>query len=129
MPKKILIIDDEEQIRKMYKESLVLGGHLVETCQNGQQAVQKLITGQPDYNLILLDIMMPGLDGINVLKQIKSDTSPACNIPVFMLTNLSTYPLKQEALGLGAEKFLAKVDLTPKQILEEINEFFSLNEI
>ena len=124
MSKKIFLIDDEEQIRKMYEEMFVLDGHIVETCQNGQQAVEKLITGQPDYDIILLDIMMPGLDGINVLKKIKADTSPASHIPVFMLTNLSTHPLKQEALDLGAEKFLAKVDLTPKQILKEINKFF-----
>ena len=125
MPKKIFLIEDEEQIMKMYKEALVLNGHIVETSRNGQEAVEKLTTGQPDHNLILLDIMMPGLDGINVLKQIKADTSPACNIPVFILTNLSTESLKEEALSLGAEQFLSKIDLTPKEILEKINNFFS----
>ena len=125
MPKKIFLIEDEEQIRKMYKETLVLGGCIVETSQNGQEAVEKLTTGQPDHDLILLDIMMPGLDGINVLKRIKADISPARHIPVFMLTNLFTEPLKQEALSLGAKQFLSKIDLTPKEILEKINSFFS----
>ena len=129
MSKKIFLIDDEEQIRKMYKETFVLDGHIVETCQNGQQAVEKLITGQPDYDLILLDIMMPGLDGINVLKRIKADISPARHIPVFMLTNLFTEPLKQEALSLGAKQFLSKIDLTPKTILEIIDNFFSSSEV
>ena len=125
MSKKIFLIEDEEQIRKMYEEALVSGGYVVETSQNGQQAVEKLTTDNSDYSLILLDIMMPGLDGINVLKQIKANTSPAHSIPVFILTNLSTESLKKEALSLGAEQFLSKIDLTPKEILEIINKFFS----
>ena len=126
MIKKIFLIEDEEQIRKMYEEALVSGGYVVETSQNGQQAVENLTTDNSDYSLILLDIMMPGLDGINILKQIKANTSPARSIPVFILTNLSTEPLEKEALSLGAEQFLSKIDLTPKEILEIINKFFSI---
>jgi len=113
----------------MYEKTLTLSGYIVETSQNGQQAIKKLITGQPNHDLILLDIMMPGLDGINVLKQIKAEGSPGRHIPVFMLTNLSTKSLKEEALSLGAEQFLSKIDLTPKTILEIIDKFFSSIEV
>ncbi len=65
----------------MYEEALVSGGYVVETSQNGQQAVEKLTTDNSDYSLILLDIMMPGLDGINILKLNQSQYFPCPQHP------------------------------------------------
>ncbi len=123
--KRILLVEDEILIREMYQYALNQRGYTVETAEDGEQALEKLINQKLTYDLILLDVMMPKLDGISVLKKIKQPDSPAKAIPVFLLTNLGIESVIKEALSVGAYKCLIKSNMLPLQILEEIDTFFT----
>lgn len=128
MNKKILLVEDEKLIRDMYQMAFSQAGFQVEPAEDGQQAIEKLTVEAPDYDLVLLDVMMPKADGISVLKKIKTGDSPAKNIPVFLLTNLGMDSLIKEALTLGAEQFFVKSNYLPKQIVAEVEDYFTRHE-
>lgn len=121
--KRILLVEDEEMIREMYKLAIQNAGYQIDTSEDGESAALKINTTDPQYDLVLLDIMLPKLDGISVLKQIKADDKTK-NIPVFLLTNLGLEDLVKEALELGAQQYLVKSNILPKQIVAEIDTFF-----
>ena len=126
MNKKILLVEDEKMIREMYEIVLKHAGYAVDFAEDGEIAVQKLSQPNPDYDLVLLDLMMPKLDGINVLKIIKAPDSPSRHIPVFLLTNLGMDNLIKEAMSHGADKFLVKANYLPKQVVDEITAFLKV---
>lgn len=123
MKHKILLVEDEDMIREMYQMILTQNGYDVDTAADGETAVAKLTTGKPDYNLILLDIMLPQVDGISILKKMKAEGSPSKKIPVILLTNINFDDLVKEAMDLGADKYLVKSNTLPQQIIEEVNTF------
>ena len=99
--KKILIVDDEEGIRLLYQEELELDGFAVETAKNGDQALEKFKTAPPD--LVILDINMPGMNGIEVLRQMK-EVNPG--LPVILS---SAYPEYKQDLGAWAsDEYIVK---------------------
>lgn len=124
MGKKILLIEDELFLREIYERALVQKGYQVDSVADGQAALERLTKTQ-EYDLILLDIMLPKASGISVLKEIKQELSPAKNIPVYVLTNLGQDSVVQEALALGAKKYLIKSAQLPLQIVAEVDAFFS----
>ena len=104
--KKILIIDDEEAFCQLIKENLeVTGNYEVITATNGKSGVRAALEQRPD--LILLDIMMPVVDGIKVLKMLKSDEK-TLSIPVVMLTAKDDEETKCEAASLFDDHYLVK---------------------
>ena len=116
---KILLVEDEELLRKMYRKKLELAFE-VETAADGEEGLAKAREFKPD--LMLLDIVMPKLNGIGVLKKIKAD--PVINwIPVVMLTNLATGAAIQECLEAGSQGYIIKSDSTPSRLLQEIKKF------
>jgi len=116
---KILLVEDEELLRKMYRKKLELAFE-VETAADGEEGLAKAREFKPD--LILLDIVMPKLNGIGVLKKIKAD--PVINwIPVVMLTNLATGAAIQECLEAGSQGYIIKSDSTPSKLLQEVKKF------
>ncbi len=123
MTKRILLVEDEDMIREMYQLALAQAGFEVESVADGQIAVETL-TQDSNFDIILLDVMLPGLDGISVLKALKDQNLPAAQIPVFLLTNLGLEDLVKEALELGAKKYLIKSNVLPQQIIEEVSVFF-----
>jgi two-component system alkaline phosphatase synthesis response regulator PhoP len=118
MPK-ILLVDDETTILKMYGDCLTTAGMEVETAKNGDEGVSKAKSGKPD--LILLDIMMPSLNGLDALKELKSDPSTR-NIPVYLLTNLPESASGDKPKELEANGYLVKVEIEPKKLIEIVNE-------
>lgn len=99
--KKILVVDDEEGIRLLYQEELDMEGFAVETAKNGDQALEKFKTAPPD--LVILDINMPGLNGIEVLRQMK-EVNPG--LPVILS---SAYPeYKQDFGAWASDEYLVK---------------------
>lgn len=117
---KILLVEDEELLCKMYRRKLELGNLEVEIAADGEEGLAKAREFKPD--LILLDIVMPKLNGIQVLKKIKAD--PVINwIPVVMLTNLATGAAIQECLEAGSQGYIIKSDSTPSRLLQEIKKF------
>lgn len=114
---KILIIEDEQFIRDIYKRQIEKIGFEVDGFGNGKEGLAALEHGE--YNLILLDIMLPDINGLEILKQIKQN--PALSkIPVIMLTNLGQDEVIKEGFALGANSYLIKASYTPDQIAAEV---------
>lgn len=115
--KKALIVEDDVFVISIYETKLEHEGFEVEVAGNGLEALKKLENFKPD--LILLDILMPYLDGLGTLKEMKKNQDWK-NIPVIMLTNLSEKDKVEEALSLGADDYLIKSHFTPSEVIVKI---------
>lgn len=122
MPPKTLIIEDEQFIRDIYKRQLEKAGITVDGFGNGAEGLQAI--SQNKYDIILLDIMLPDLNGLEILKQIKQNPSLK-NIPVIMLTNLGQDEVIKEGFALGAQGYFIKASYTPDQIVQEVKKVLS----
>ncbi|KAG8526635.1 uncharacterized protein KY384_008064 [Bacidia gigantensis] len=100
----ILVVDDENNIRKTIQLTLQHSGHTVETAADGQEALQKFYSGT-HYDLIFLDQRMPGLEGLTVLGQMRYERPEA---KIIMATAVGTIDLAVEAMRAGATNFLRK---------------------
>lgn len=118
-PPTILIVEDDLPLSKLYSTALTNKGYRVENAFNGQKALELLEKGLP-IDLILLDIIMPMLDGIELLKILKKPDSNYKNIPVYMLTNMENKETIQEAMDNGANGYFLKMDKNPSQLISEI---------
>lgn len=126
MQKKILIIEDEVILGDMYITKFKSEGFEVFLARNGEDGIKISAKEKPD--LILLDILMPGITGFGVLEKLKQNKETK-NIPVLILTNLSDPPNIEKSFQLGAKEFLLKTDYTPQELvkkIEKILEFFKL---
>ncbi len=113
---KILVVEDEQTLLKMIQITFEVAGYEVLTALNGKEAIEKL-GDTPD--LILLDILMPGEDGIETLKKIKQ-RSDSREIPVIILTNFNDPEKRNAAKSAGAIEYLVKSDQDVDQILEKV---------
>lgn len=114
---KILLIEDDVFLLKMYRKKFQVAGYDVDTAQNGKDGLEKVPAYKPD--LIVMDIMMPKLDGLAALDRLKADESTK-HIPVLILTNLSSTEDAQTAVTKGAVGYLVKSNLTPDEIVDKI---------
>lgn len=121
MTKKILVVDDDQYIRELYEELLKDYGYSVDSATNGSEGLEKI--QKNTYDLILLDIMMPKMDGIEVLKVANKEKLISKNGPIVLLTNLAHDPVIKEATSLGAAAYLIKADLTPDQMIMKVKEY------
>lgn len=117
--KRIMIIEDDIFVLDIYNLKLSQSGFNVICASNGKEGIQKLQTEKTIPDLILLDIVMPYLNGIEVLTQIKTDERLK-NIPVLLLTNLSQKKEISQGMQLGAVDYLIKSHFTPSEVLEKI---------
>jgi DNA-binding response OmpR family regulator len=117
----ILIIDDDQYLRELYQEILTQEGYLVTASVEGHEGLEKI--SKNNYDLILLDIMMPKLDGISVLKEMQAKNLMAKVKKIVLLTNLAHGPVISEASKLGVKDYLIKADLTPDELVAKIKEF------
>lgn len=122
--KKILVVEDDQFLLEMYSAKLKSSGFLVDIAQNGEQAVSKAEEFMPD--LILLDIVIPKLDGFEVLKKLR-DNPKTRNIKVIALTNLGQQSEVEKGMSLGADDYFIKAHFTPSEIVYRINKFFEKN--
>lgn len=99
--KKILVVDDEENIRELYRDELVEEGYQVELADDGLQALSKFESFRPD--LVTLDVMMPGMDGIEVLRRIR-EKNPS--VPVLLLTAFGEF--KQDFNTWASDAYIVK---------------------
>jgi DNA-binding response OmpR family regulator len=118
--KKILIIEDDQMIGSMYRTKLEQENFIVLTATNGAQGLELALNEKPD--LVMLDIIMPQLDGFSVLRQLRENEGTK-NTPIIMLTNLGTDEDKDKGQKLGATDYLIKANLTPAQISEIIKKY------
>jgi pilus assembly protein CpaE len=105
MPEKILLVDDEELMRKMTSAVLIKNGFDVLTAENGKEALESLKTYHAD--LILMDVMMPEMDGFSVCRLIRADPSIG-SIPIIMLTSLDALDNKVKGFEAGADDYVVK---------------------
>jgi len=117
-PKTILIIEDEAAIAQMYRLKLEMNGYKVEIALDGESGLKLISSVKPD--LVLLDIMMPHMNGDEVLKKIRSNPNTE-NLPVLILTNIGDESLRNRLEKLGVTSYIQKSDLTPKHILAKVN--------
>lgn len=121
MAKKVIVIDDDLYIRELYVEVLKNAGYEVDSAVNGEDAYNKLKNG--GYSLILLDIMMPKMDGLEIMDTLKKNPPTVKNGPILLLTNLDHEPLVKDALDKGASAFIIKADITPEVLLEQVKKY------
>jgi len=105
-------------VSDIYQTKISKEGFKVISAENGIEAIKKLEESIPD--LILLDIVMPYMDGIDVLRKIKKEEKWK-KIPVILLTNLSDKEKIEEALGIGADDYLIKSHFTPSEVISKVN--------
>ncbi len=124
--KKILLIEDDAYIRSLYEDVLRHAGFEIIVAVDGEDALSKAssVTG---FDLVLLDIMLPKLTGMEVLKAFREDSSPMKSVPVYLLTNLGEDTVAKEAYKMGADGYLLKAKYLPKELIAEVNKFFVKN--
>lgn len=119
---KVLIVEDDSFLLKMYSKKFELEGFEVQTAADGADGLAKMKSFQP--GLVLMDIMMPKMSGLEAMEKAKADPATR-NIPVLVLTNLSTTDDAENAVKKGAVGFLVKSDVTPSQVLTKAKEILS----
>jgi len=116
MPK-ILIIEDDKFLRELIVRKLTDEGFEIEEAIDGEEGIKKTKEIKPD--LVLLDLILPGMDGFEVLSRIKGDPLLA-SIPVIILSNLGQREDIEKGLKLGAVDYLVKANFTPNEIIEKV---------
>ncbi len=119
--KKILVVEDDKFLRELIVQKLLKEGYTVVEAIDGEQGIQKAASEKPDG--ILLDIILPGVDGFEVLRKIKvqEDTK---DIPVVILSNLGQQDDIERGISLGAKDYLIKAEFTPGEIVEKVKAIF-----
>ena len=114
---KILLIEDDKFLRELIIQKLGKEGYDVSEAPEGESGLLKIKEERPD--LVLLDLILPGIDGFEVLSRMKKDAELA-SIPVIILSNLGQKDDVQKGMDLGAEDYLIKAHFTPGEIVEKI---------
>ena len=113
--KKILFVEDDPFLIDIYTTKLKEAGFEVKVSTNGQEALEKIKEEQ--FDLLLLDIVLPQIDGWAILEKIKN-----ASLKIIILSNLSQKEEVEKGLKLGATKYLIKAHYTPSEVVEEIKE-------
>lgn len=119
--RRILIVEDDQFLREFYQELLTDEGYQIDIAEDGEVASSKIKQG--GYDLILLDIMLPKKDGIQILKEHKLAPSNKPNKGIVMLTNLGHDAVIEQCFQLGANGYLVKSAMNPDQVLVEIQNY------
>lgn len=117
----ILIADDELRLRKVVAMFLKKSGHNITEASSGEQAIEALTAAKPD--VIVLDVMMPGIGGLEACTRIKSNEKYK-NIPIILLTANISAEDREKGINAGADAYLTK-PFSPKELLEKITELYS----
>ena len=122
MEKVILIVEDDKFLRELMVQKLVKEGFNIIEAVDGEEGVKKTKEEKP--GLILLDLILPGIDGFEVLARIKADPETK-QIPVIILSNLGQREDVDRGMTLGATDYLIKAHFTPGEIIEKIKNIIS----
>lgn len=119
---KILVVEDDAFLREVYVETLQKEGFSIDTAEDGEQGLEKLKIG--GWDLVLLDIIMPKLNGLEVMKKFKEEPNAKPSKCIIFLTNLDKDEEIKEALLLG-DGYLIKSQMTPGDFLKEVKTFLA----
>jgi len=120
--KTVLLIEDDHDISLLYSEVLRDAGYKVLEAGDGNFGLKRAL--EDDWDILLLDIMLPGKDGVQILKELKG-VEKIKNKPVILLTNLGSGNIITECFKLGASGYLIKSEITPDKIVAEVTAFLS----
>lgn len=115
--KKILLVEDEDFIRELYVRQLAKAGFQVKSAVDGTSGLETLKA--ETFDLLLLDIMLPGMNGLQVLREFKTQ-NPQSPMITILLTNLGQEAVIKEGFELGAQAYLIKASYTPDQVVSEV---------
>ena len=115
---RIIIVEDDINLANIYKEKLTKGGLGAKVVPH-MDAAKEILETEP--NLVLLDILMPHVSGLDVLKKVKADIKVGSTIPILLLTNVAEDTTIAKGLELGAYGYLLKSETTPEQVLSRVN--------
>ena len=119
MKKKILIVEDEPSLLNILNDKFSSEGFEVAMAKNGKEGLDLALSGKPD--LILLDILMPVMDGLTMAKKLRADEKGK-TVPIIILTNLSDYKNAAEAMESGIYDFLIKADWKMDDLVKKVRE-------
>lgn len=119
---KVLIIEDEKMLADMYGTKFSMEGYAVEKANDGASGLEK--AKEVDPNIILLDVIMPKMDGFSVLKALKEDAKLK-SVPVILLTNLGQDDDVKKGNELGANGYFVKSNHSPSEIVEKVKEIIA----
>ena len=122
--RKILIVEDEIPLLDSYAELVETAGYVPLKASDGYQALDILSNNLDQIDLVLLDLMMPGVDGLEVLKTVRNNEDKYGKMPIVVLTNMTSESVVKEAFDLGAISYLVKTDLDYDGLVKELGKFF-----
>jgi len=116
----VLLVEDDEMLLQMYTEKFTKSGYTVKSATNGENALEVLKDASP--NIMLLDIVMPKMDGFQLLKNLRKDKKYA-KVPIIMLTNLGQVEDIRQGEKLGANDYFVKANHTPAEVVAKVKEY------
>lgn len=116
---KILLVEDDNSLAQLYKAAIEVDGHTVDVANDGQEGINKATN--EDYDLIILDIVLPNISGLEILKTIKENEKTK-DAQVVMLTNYGQQENVKRAYDLGAADVLLKYRMTPTEAASKVNQ-------
>jgi len=119
----VLIVEDDVFLADIYKKKFEMEGFKVGVSENGEKALVDIKKKSP--NIILLDILLPKLDGFAVLEKIKADKATS-GIPVILLTNLGQKDDVEKGLEMGAEDYLIKAHFKPSEVVDKVRKVLKI---
>jgi len=117
---KILIVEDDPLLVRMYQTKFTMEGYSVITAGDGMEGLEKVTKEKPDF--LIMDVMMPRMSGLELLAEIRKNPSTA-HIPALMLSNLGQPEQVEKARALGVKEFLLKANYTPSQIVAKVKQY------
>jgi CheY-like chemotaxis protein len=119
---KIMIIDDDQVLLKLYSTKLIADKHIVETATNGEEGLQKLAAFKPD--VIVLDLLMPKLNGFAFIEEVKKYPASA-KIPIIIFSSVANQEQLTRLEKMGITTYLNKIDTSPTQLVSSINQILT----
>lgn len=119
--KRILVVEDDQFLREFYQELLQGEGYNVDAAPDGEVGSAKALAG--GFDLVLLDIMLPKKDGLQILRDLKVTAPKQTNGPIVVLTNFGQDIIIKQAFVLGAAGFLIKSAMNPEEVLQEVKSY------
>ena len=118
--KTIMIVEDERPLLEAFSETLQLAGYDTIVAEDGYKGLDTLAANKDKVDLMLLDLMMPGMDGLEVLRSIKNEPDKYGNPAVIVLTNMTSERVIKEAFIIGADSYLIKTELDTADLVKEV---------
>lgn len=116
----VLIIEDEKDSLKKHRDLVRSGGYIAMTASDGYKGLKKLSKNIGVVDIVLLDLSMASIDGLEVLRAIKGNPKKYGDVPVIILTNMTSEGIIKETFQLGASSYLLKEQIDAKSLIEEL---------